>query len=302
MDKIGLVTVTYNSEEVLSSFLNDIWKQSFTNFVLYVVDNASIDTTLSLLEKEQEARLVVIKNKNNFGVAKANNQGIKKAIGDGCNQILFLNNDVEFEKEMIEQLLKVQREKKCSIVTPKMMYSDNPEYIWYAGSWFIKSKGYLPLHRGMMQKDKGQFDEITEVEYAPTCCLLVKKEVFDDVGFMDEKYFVYFDDTDFSYRIFKNGKHKMYYVPNSKVYHKVGSLTKSFIKDKKQLFRGHFFLKQTIRNHVYFLKKIGGLFAYIFIFWLFFKNNIRFIINRNIRKDFATFWLINKSYFQGLFL
>ena len=300
MDKIGLVTVTYNSEEVLNSFLNDIWKQSFSNFVLYVVDNASIDTTLSLLEKEKDTRFVLIKNKNNFGVAKANNQGIKSAIADGCNQILILNNDIEFEKEMIEKLLKVQREKKCSIVTPKIMYYDNPEYIWYAGSWFIKRKGYLPLHRGMMQKDKGQFDAITEVEYAPTCCLLVKKEVFDDVGFMDEKYFVYFDDTDFSYRVWKDKRHKMFYYPDVKFYHKAGSLTKSFNKQEEKIFRGDFFIQQNTKNHIYFLKKIGGLFAYAFIVWLFFKNNIRFILNPQVRKNFKTWLLINTSYFEGL--
>jgi len=119
---------------------------------------------------------------------------------------------------------------------------------------------------------------------------------------MDEKYFVYFDDTDFSYRICKDGRHKMYYVPNIKFYHKVGSLTKSFKTEEKKIYRSDFFLKQTIRNHIYFLKKIGGIFAYAFIFWLFFKNNIRFIINPKIQKNFKTWQLITRSYFEGLFL
>jgi len=218
------------------------------------------------------------------------------------DQLLIINNDVEFEATLIEKLLKVQQEKKCSLVTPKMMYFDNPNNFWYAGSWFIKSKGYLPLHRGMKEIDNGQYDKIQEVEYAPTCCLLAKKEIFEDVGFMDEKYFVYFDDTDFSFRIWKDGRHKMFYVPNIKFFHKVGSLTNSFQKENKKTYRGDFFIKQTTKNHVYFLKKIGGLFANLFIFWLFFKNNIRFVVNPQIKKNFATWWLINKSYFQGLFL
>jgi GT2 family glycosyltransferase len=302
MEKIGIVTVTYNSTAVLSPFLECIWLQSHQNFVLYIIDNASKDTTIQILEKEQDSRLQLIKNECNFGVAKANNQGIKKAIEDGCNQVLIINNDVEFEREMIEKLLKVQRDKNCSLVTPKMMFHDNKNLIWYAGSWFIKSKGFLPLHRGIGEIDTGQYDEIKKTEYAPTCCLLAKKEIFKDIGFMDEKYFVYFDDTDFSYRVFKNGKHKMYYVPNIKFYHKVGSLTKSFKTEDIKIYRGNFFLKQTTRNHIYFLKKIGGLYAYLFIFWLLFKNNISFVINPKIRKNFSTFWLINKAYFQGLFL
>ena len=302
MDKIGLVTITYNSADILQLFLDCVWEQTHNNLVLYVIDNASQDTTLSILEKENDSRLHIISNSTNFGVAKANNQGIKRAIADDCDQVLIINNDVEFEATLIEKLLQLQDKKSCSLVTPKMMYYDNPNHIWYAGSWFIKKKGYLPLHRGMKEMDEGHFDKIVEVEYAPTCCLLAKKEVFQDVGMMDEKYFVYFDDTDFSYRVWKDGRHKIFYCPNVKFYHKVGNLTKSFNKKNTRIFRGDFFIKQNTKNHIYFLKKIGGLFAFTFIAWLFFKNNIRFFINPQIRKNFATWWLINKSYFEGVLM
>lgn len=300
MDKIGIVTITYNSADILQPFLDCIFNQSYKNFVLYVIDNNSSDKTLSVLEKNIDSRLVVIKNQQNFGVAKSNNQGILKAIKEGCDQVLIINNDVEFESDLIAKMLKIQQTYNCSLVVPKMMYYDNPNYIWYAGSWFNKMKGYLPLHRGMKQLDEGQFDVITEVEYAPTCCLLIKNQVFKDVGLMNEKYFVYFDDTDFSYRVWKGGAHKILYFPFVSFYHKVGSLTKSFDQKGNRLYRGNFFIKQNTSNHVYFLKQVGGFFAYIFIFWLFFKNNMRFIINKQIKKNLSTWWLINKSYFEGI--
>jgi GT2 family glycosyltransferase len=302
MDKVGLVTITYNSADVLQPFLDSVWNQTHENLTLYVVDNLSTDNTLDILVNDKDSRLIVSKNEINFGVAKANNQGIKKAIDDGCNQILIINNDVEFETTLIEKLLKVQADKCCSLVSPKMMYFENPNHIWYAGSWFDKSKGYLPSHRGMGELDKGKYDKTVEVEYAPTCCLLVKKEVFKDVGLMNEKYFVYFDDTDFSYRVWKNSRHKMFYYPYVEFYHKVGSLTKSFDKQKGRTFRGDFFIKQNTRNHVYFLKQIGSVFSFFFIFWLFFKNNIKFMINSQIRKNLSTWWLINKSYFEGILM
>ena len=300
MDKIALVTITYNSADVLQSFLDCVSKQTYTNFVLYVVDNYSNDSTLLILEKTNTARLVLIKNKINLGVAKANNQGIVKAIEDGCDQVLLINNDVEFEECLIEKLLKTQEQNNCSLVTPKMMYFDSPNSIWYAGGWFTRRTGYLPLHRGMKELDKGQYDQAIEVEYASTCCLLIKKEVFNDIGMMDEKYFVYFDDTDFSYRVWKDGRHNIFYSPNIKFYHKVGSLTKSFEKDEKRIYRGDFFIKQNTRNQIYFLRKIGSVFSCVFIVWLFFKNNIRFITSPQIRKNLATWRLINKSYFEGL--
>jgi len=300
MDKIGLVTITYNSADVLQPFLDCVWQQTHNNLVLYIIDNDSEDDTHLILEKENDVRLQIINNSSNFGVAKANNIAIKRAIADDCDQVLIINNDVEFEATLIEKLLQLQDERSCSLVTPKMMYYDNPNHIWYAGSWFIKKKGYLPLHRGMKELDKGQYDEIVEVEYAPTCCLLAKKEVFQDIGLMDEKYFVYFDDTDFSYRVWKDKRYKMFYSPDVKFYHKVGSLTKSFNKEEEKIFRGDFFIQQNTKNHIYFLKKIGGLFAYAFIAWLFLKNNIRFIVNPQIRKNFKTWLLINTSYFEGL--
>ena len=300
MEKIGLITITYNSADVIRGFLESTFSQTFQNFIIYIIDNNSQDNTIEILKENTDSRIELVKNKENVGVAKANNQGIELALKDNCTQVLIINNDVEFEKQLFEKMLQIQKNKNCSLVVPKMMYFDTPDYIWYAGSSFIKKKGFLPIHKGIKQKDSSQFDGVYPVEYAPTCCLLVKKEVFQDVGMMDEKYFVYFDDTDFSYRVLKDGRHKLFYFSDTKFYHKVGSLTKSLEKEKKREYRGDFFIKQNTRNHIYFLKKIGSIYAYLFILFLFFKNNIKFIINPNFRKNFHTWKLINKSYFEGL--
>ena len=296
MDKIGIVTITYNSEKVLVPFIDCIIKQTYSNFNLYVVDNNSSDKC-DLLMKLKDDRVVLIKNQKNLGVAKGNNQGILKSIDDNCDQILLINNDVEFESKLLEKLILAQEKSNSSLVSPKINYFSSKNKIWYAGSWFNKKRGFLPIHRGMGEIDCSQYDMVEQVEYSPTCCCLITKKVFEDVGLMDEDYFVYFDDTDFSYRILNDGRHKMIYYPFVKFYHKVGSLTNSF--DKKQ-YRGDFFIKQNISNHIFFLKKIGSLFAYIYIFWMFFKNNIRFV-NPRFKKNFSTLLLINKSYFVGLF-
>jgi len=125
VDKIGLVTITYNSAEVLKPFLDCVWAQTHKNIILYVVDNSSKDSTLKILSAESDNRLVLIENDNNYGVAKANNQGILKAIEDECDQVLIINNDVEFETTLIEKLLNAQQENHCSLISPKMMYFDD---------------------------------------------------------------------------------------------------------------------------------------------------------------------------------
>ena len=298
MDKIGIVTITYNSEKVLVPFIDCIIKQTYSNFNLYVVDNNSSDNTCDLLSEIKDDRVVLIKNQKNLGVAKGNNQGILKSIDDNCDQILLINNDVEFESKLLEKLILAQEKSNSSLVSPKINYFSSKNKIWYAGSWFDKKRGFLPIHRGMGEIDYSQYDNVEQVEYSPTCCCLITKKVFEDVGLMDEDYFVYFDDTDFSYRVLNDGRHKMIYYPFVKFYHKVGSLTNSF--DKKQ-YRGDFFIKQNISNHIFFLKKIGSLFAYMYIFWMFFRNNIRFFVNPRFKKNLSTLLLINKSYFVGLF-
>ena len=302
MEKIGVVTVTYNSDKVLQPFLSDLFAQSFHNFNLYVIDNASEDKTLKILDDLNDNRVNQIRNRSNIGVAAANNIGIKKALEDKCSHILILNNDIEFSNTLFKDMLVSIKKENCSMMTPKIMYHSDKDIIWYAGGGFKKSNGYLPYHTGFNENIKNNNYQSLYVDYASTCCLLIKKDVFETIGYMDEKYFVYFDDTDFLFRVKKEGIHKIYYDSQITLFHKVGSLTKSLTKEFERSYRTHFFLKQNIRNHIYFLRKIGSVYSYLFCLFLFFKNNLRFLFSSRIKKDFSTFLIINKSYFQGWFL
>ena len=302
MEKIGVVTVTYNSDKVLQPFLSDLFAQSFHNFNLYVIDNASEDKTLKILDDLNDNRVNQIRNQSNIGVAAANNIGIKKALEDKCSHILILNNDIEFTNSLFKDMLVSIKKENCSMITPKIMYHSNKDIIWYAGGGFKKSNGYLPYHTGFNENIKNNNYQSLYVDYASTCCLLIKKDVFETIGYMDEKYFVYFDDTDFLFRVKKEGVHKIYYDSQITLFHKVGSLNKSLTKEFESSYRTHFFLKQNIRNHIYFLRKIGSVYSYLFCLFLFFKNNLRFLFSSRIKKDFSTFLIINKSYFQGWFL
>ena len=302
MEKIGVVTVTYNSENVIKPFLENLYAQSFTNFNLYIIDNASTDSTLDILNNLNDNRICQIRNENNLGVAAANNIGIKKALLDKCTHVLIANNDIEFNTKLLENMLSSFKKNNCGLVTPKIMYYNDKNKIWYAGGGFKKSNGYLPYHNGFNQNQTDLEYLSCYVDYAPTCCLLVKSEVFKEIGLMDEKYFVYFDDTDFMYRIKKNKKYKLFYDSHYCIFHKVGSLTKSIPHDKENNFKSDFFLKQNTRNHVYFLRKNISVYNYMFCFFLFIKNNLRFFFSSRIKKDISTFLLINKSYFKGWFL
>jgi len=247
--KVGVVTVTYNSGQVIDTFLSSLLQQTWSDFFLYVVDNASVDCTLERVSGYKDCRIFLIANQENLGVAEGNNQGISAALKAGCRSILLINNDTEFEPYLMEKLIEGLKENACDMISPKILFHDNRQMIWSAGGGFKPWRGYAAFHFGMCQIDRGQFDVIRRVEHAPTCCLLIRKEVFTRVGVMDTRYFVYVDDVDFCYRAKKAGL-RLFYLPSAKLFHKASSLTGGSESD--------FALRYCTRNHIYFmLKNIG---------------------------------------------
>lgn len=250
--KIGIVTVTYNSEPVLREFFESLAKQTLRSFVVYAVDNASADNTLDILERQSDVSVVTIANPDNRGVAEGNNQGIRAALADGCSSILLLNNDVVFPANLLSCLSEGLEREHCSAVAPKIYYHDQPDLIWAAGGYFQFWLG-RSLHYGEGERDRGQFDTVRKITYAPTCCVLLRAEIFDTVGLMDPRYFVYWDDVDFMYRMKRTGL-VMKYLPACRMWHKVGSLTSAA--------PSQFCVRYVTRNRIYFVRKfLPGLLA-----------------------------------------
>ena len=258
--KVGVVTVTYNSGLVIKGFLQSVLKQTHTNLLLYIVDNNSKDDTLAQLQEQNDMRIRVIPNLSNIGVAAGNNQGIREALRGECDFVLLINNDTEFESQLIERLIEGIFEFHCDITVPKILYHDNRKLLWFAGGFFEPWRVYKNIHEGEGKLDQGQYDIAKRITYAPTCCMLVKSIVFNRTGLMDEKYFVYFDDTDFCLKAYRLGV-IIYYTPDANLTHKVSSLTGGETSK--------FAARYMIRNRVYFARKnIKNpylLFAYIYI-------------------------------------
>lgn len=221
----GLVTVLYNGIDMLPDFFESLARQTYTGFRLYIIDNSPDP---DVLEKSRELAekyhldYRFLRNEQNAGVAKGNNQGTDLALGDGCEFILFLNYDISFSEDTIFNMVNHARSENEKIVAPKIYYAGT-NTIWMAGGVIHEHRG-INSHRGIKKEDIGQFDEIEYTGYAPTCFLLVHRSVFDLIGQMDENYFVYFDDTDFVYRSLKKGL-KICYFPHSQVHHKVSIST-----------------------------------------------------------------------------
>ena len=241
---IGIVTVTFNSARVIDGFLTSLIAQDFSSFRLYIVDNASVDDTAEHIAKFKDDRIVTIRNMRNLGVAEGNNIGIRSALADKCDFVLLINNDTEFGTDLLREMIKGIYEHDWQMVVPKILYFDQPTRIWAAGGYFSVMRGSA-RHFGSNELDSPSFDEARAVDYSPTCCMLIQGEVFNKVGFMDSRYFVYFDDTDFCFRARKKGV-RLGYIPSARLLHKVSSLT-----GPESLFT----IRYSIRNHVYYILK-----------------------------------------------
>lgn len=244
--RIGVVTVLYNSARVLPDFLESLRSQTLSDFRLYAVDNASADGSLALMATEDGARIRVIANTDNLGVAEGNNQGIRAALSDGCPYILLLNNDTVFTPELLEGLIAEMDAAKVDMITPKITYHDRPGHVWFGGGRFLPLAGMMAEHLDEGAPDDGRFDRPRSIAYAPTCCLLVRSTLFADVGEMDAHYFVYWDDVDFMLRARRAGK-VLRYTPRLTLAHKVSALTGGG--------QSPFSLRYDTRNLVYFTRK-----------------------------------------------
>ena len=296
--KIGIVTVTYNSSLFIDDFFSSIEKQDFLDFNLYIIDNNSNDDTLSKIDEWNFSAKTILKNTNNIGVAAGNNQGIKLALKDNCDFVMLLNNDTVFEEKLISKLIESHKSYGSSIIVPKINFFYPSNMIWYAGGFFNRKKAFLNFHRGQGEIDENQYNYDDKIEYAPTCCALIHNSVFSDIGLMDEKYFVYFDDVDFFYRVLKNGKHEVRYRHDIHFLHKIGGLNNSTNGDEPFI-NSNFFIEQNCKNHVYFLRKQKTLISYLNLIYLWFYLTIRFFISKRFEKKWSVFCLIQSSYFKG---
>lgn len=220
--KIGIIIVNYNGEKYTNDCIKSVLKSSYQNYLVIVVDNASTDNSVRLLE-EFNNKIVIIKNNENLGFSGANNIGIKYALENECEYVLLLNNDTEIDKELIKNMVDASIKNNNAIISPKIYYYDEPNKIWSAGGGLNWKKG-LSFHYGQDEVDKGQFDQQKEIDFATGCCILIHKSVFDKIGFLAEEYFLYFEDTDFCVRAKRAGI-KIIYEPKAKLWHKVSSTT-----------------------------------------------------------------------------
>jgi len=231
MTKIFVSILNYNGNKdthACLQSLEEVEKQE-SEINVVVVDNASREKFTDD-EKYKNFSLKIIRSEINLGFSGGQNLGIKYSLENGADYIVILNNDVLLDKNLIVELLKTFDEKDCGIISPKIYFAKGHEFhkdryqsedlgkvIWYAGGK-MDWQNVIASHIGVDEVDKGQYQNVKEIDFASGCCEMIKKEVFEKAGFFDDRYFLYYEDNDLSQRA-KAHNFKIFYQPKALMWH-----------------------------------------------------------------------------------
>lgn len=217
--KTAIAILNFNGKHWLEKFLPSVVQHS-QNAEIFIIDNQSSDDSLAFLEVNYPA-IKTIKNSGNFGFAKGYNEGLKSIKAD---IYCLLNSDVEVTENWVEKAVQVfEKDPLIAAVQPKIKSYHQKDYFEFAGAagGMMDNLGY-PYCRGRVfdsiEKDEGQYDDISEIFWASGAALFIKSDVFWEQNGFDERYFAHQEEIDLCWRILNSGK-KVYYTFESVVYH-----------------------------------------------------------------------------------
>lgn len=301
MTDLSIVIVSWEVKDLLKDCLDSISKNiQKIKYELIVVDNASRDSSQGLLRElkrgapSKNEKLKIILNKKNLGFASANNQGIKISKG---RYILLLNPDTQVLPKSIEYLFDfMERNKKVGLCGPKIINPDGSlqfsiGFFPTLFDIFLEYFFLLPLKERLVEKKLEKLHQKqVSVDFLLGACLFIKKEVFDKIGLLDERFFLYCEEVDLCKRI-KEAGFKIYYLPQTSVVHHLSKSTSCSpdlmkrIKSRAHLQESHFkFFEKHSNFLTAFLVKLIISFS-LLLRWFIFTLR-RFFVNQNLKRDF----------------
>ncbi|NLJ81946.1 MAG: glycosyltransferase family 2 protein [Bacteroidales bacterium] len=292
MVKLAVVVLNWNGIKFLKQYMPSIVEYTSKNTKIYVIDNASIDDSVSFL-KENFPSVHIVLNADNYGFAKGYNEGLKHIQAE---YYCLLNSDIEVTPNWDEGVIEfMDKHKDVAVCQPKLLallQKDEFEYAGAAGG-FIDKNGY-PFCQGRlfstMEKDTGQYNDNREIFWATGACMFVRSHIYHSLGGLDDDFFTHMEEIDFCWRV-KNQGHKVMYYADSVVYH-YGGGTLATGSPKKTYYN--------FRNNLVMLYKnlpsnrLFSVFCFRFIFDII--AGARFLIDSGINdtlaviKAYGSFW------------
>lgn len=240
---VAVIILNWNGRDYTLACLRSLQTVDYPDFEIVLVDNHSTDDSVAAI-RAQFPNITLIETETNLGFVGGNNVGLRYAQEKSFDAALLLNNDTEVSPEFLRLLVNAAAaDPKIGIVGPSVYYFDEPETFWSAGGSIDWQNGTTAMV-GLNQRDTGQFGTVPRpVDFVTGCALLIKMDVVEKIGPLDDRFFVYYEETEWCVRAARAG-FRILHVPAAKIWHKIS------LQAREASPQVHYYM---IRNRLLFL-------------------------------------------------
>jgi len=217
---VSIIVLNYNGREDTLACLRSLEHLTYHNVNVVVVDNASSDGSEAAIRAAYPT-LTFIQTGANLGFTGGNNVGIRHALENGADYVLLLNNDTIVAPDFISVMVEVMEQNpEVGVAGPMIYYFSAPETIWSAGGKIDWTRGLTSMI-GVNEEDKSQYGlSPRQTDFVTGCALMAKRAVWEKAGLLDDKFFMYYEETEWCVRATRAG-YKIMLIPAAMIWHKI---------------------------------------------------------------------------------
>ncbi|HLW19003.1 MAG TPA: glycosyltransferase family 2 protein [Cyclobacteriaceae bacterium] len=256
---VAIILLNWNGFDFTKACLESLRKISYPHYQVILVDNGSTDDSLNKL-KGLFPEVVFLTSSINLGFTGGNNLGISHALEKGFQFVLLLNNDTLVEEDFLEPMVRhLLATPSCAAVQPLIYFVHDRKKLWNAGGNYSKWWGNSATSYKIKDAEQPY-----ATDWITGCAILLKSSSIERIGLLDNAYFAYHEDVDWSLRL-RKAEMTLAVVPKSKIYHVAGASSTSKTAGKEGFLdpKVHFL---NVRNQLFQLRKYA-LFPYALTAW-----------------------------------
>lgn len=222
MKKIGIVICNFNKADKVLECIQCVLESKFQDFDIYVVDNASIDNSVKMINEKYGDKVNLIVNEENLGGSGGFNKGLRTAYDKGYEYLMCIDNDAMLDENAVGNLYYfLEEHEEVGMAGSKIYHLENPDYIQQFGQE-IDFEYFCTVVPHLNMYEDGSMPDFLYVDSVAACSLMIRRSTIDKIGFMPEENFLYWDDTEWCYLCNKAGM-KVASVGNSMALHAMGA-------------------------------------------------------------------------------
>lgn len=252
---VAVILLNWNTPVYTAACIHSLKQYCDENlFDVIVADNGSTDNSLSLLQAQLPGA-IFIDNKENLGFAEGNNKALAYSIEHGYIYSLLINTDTLVDEDIVTALSQhLEAYKQAAAVQPAIYWMHDKSKIWNGEGGFNAVTGVVLSDTRTPKPDN--LASFKTAKWVTGCCVLLRNSALQKSGLLNNKFFLYYEDVELSYRLRDNG-FELHYLPSVKMYHEAGVSAKISPKNNEGYLSPiiHYY---TIRNYIWFLRKYGN--------------------------------------------